>query len=173
MSLPPLSLHRLDFSFSGKPLFEGLSLTLGEENPTAILGPSGCGKTTLLRLMAGLLKPRSGEIRLGLSPGEGPPGAFPVSFVFQEPRLLPWYRVLENVTLPLNRSLGACGTWGFLRSKAAKIPDFRAPADLGPMGVCKVENAQNCAFSLSCGLKPHRLLGACGTLAKNGINIQK
>jgi NitT/TauT family transport system ATP-binding protein len=106
MSLPPLSLHRLLFGFTEKPLFEGLSLTLGAENPTVILGPSGCGKTTLLRLMAGLLKPRSGEIRLGLSPGESPPGAFPVSFVFQEPRLLPWYRVLENVMLPLNRSLG-------------------------------------------------------------------
>ena len=143
MSLSPLSLHRLGFDFSGKPLFEGLSLTLGEENPTVILGPSGCCKTTLLRLMASLLKPRSGEIRFwrslpategpsiagagalstadlfdadqrseesprGASPPlpamEGP--APPVSFVFQEPRLLPWYLVLENVMLPLNRSLG-------------------------------------------------------------------
>jgi NitT/TauT family transport system ATP-binding protein len=104
VSLSPLSLHRLGFGFTGKPLFEGLSLSLGEENPTVILGPSGCGKTTLLRLMAGLLKPRSGKIRLG--PDAVPPGAFPVSFVFQEPRLLPWYRVLENVMLPLNRPLG-------------------------------------------------------------------
>jgi NitT/TauT family transport system ATP-binding protein len=113
MSLVPLRLQGLDFGFTEKPLFRGLSLTLGAENPTVILGPSGCGKTTLLRLMAGLLKPRAGEIRLGpeLSPGaeeaELSPGAgAAVSFVFQEPRLLPWYRVLENVSLPLRRLLG-------------------------------------------------------------------
>jgi hypothetical protein len=49
--------------------------------------------------------------------------------------------------------LGACGTCGFLRPLTAKIPDFWAP-----LGVCKVKNAQNCAFALSFGLKPHRLL---------------
>jgi hypothetical protein len=51
------------------------------------------------------------------------------------------------------RALRACGTCGFLRPLTAKPPDFWAP-----LGVCKVENAQNCAFSLSFGLKPHRLL---------------
>ncbi|MDR0585102.1 MAG: hypothetical protein LBG57_12280, partial [Treponema sp.] len=40
------------------------------------------------------------------------------------------------------------------RPLTAKTPDFWAP-----LGVCKVENAQNCAFSLSFGLKPHRLIG--------------
>jgi NitT/TauT family transport system ATP-binding protein len=52
--------------------------------------------------MAGLLKPLSGEIRLGVSPPEKPA----VSFVFQEPRLLPWLSVLENVGLPLTEALG-------------------------------------------------------------------
>ncbi|MDR3161274.1 MAG: ATP-binding cassette domain-containing protein [Spirochaetaceae bacterium] len=98
MSLSPLVLQGLCFGFTEKPLFRDLSLTLGEENPTVILGPSGCGKTTLLRLMAGLLPAPPAPPLLG------PPGA--AAFVFQEPRLLPWYRVLENVTLPLNRTLG-------------------------------------------------------------------
>jgi NitT/TauT family transport system ATP-binding protein len=60
------------------------------------LGVSGCGKTTLLRLIAGLLAPSAGRIdRSG-----------DVSFVFQESRLLPWQTVLENVSLPIERSMG-------------------------------------------------------------------
>ncbi|MDR0583248.1 MAG: hypothetical protein LBG57_02720 [Treponema sp.] len=58
-------------------------------------------------------------------------------------------------------TLGACGTCGFLRPLTAKTPDFWAP-----LRVCKVENAQNCAFSLSFGLKPHRLLGEAPVLAE-------
>ena len=61
-----------------------------------------------------------------------------------------------------SRRLGACGICGFLRPLTAKIPGFRAS-----LGVCKVENAQNCAFSLSFGLKSRRLLGLvlCGLCA--------
>ena len=61
--------------------------------------------------------------------------------------------------------LGACGTCGFLRPLAAKISDFRAP-----LGVCKVENTQNCAFSLSFGLKPHRLLAPANDGSAPGKN---
>ena len=63
-----------------------------------MLGASGCGKTTLLRLMAGLLKPSAADSVIERS-GE-------VSFIFQERRLLPWYTVLENVSLPVERSMG-------------------------------------------------------------------
>jgi NitT/TauT family transport system ATP-binding protein len=96
-----ISIRGLDFAFAGnRPIFRGLSLELGKDNPAVILGPSGCGKTTLLRLIAGLLKPQAGELEIisGNSPG--------VSFVFQEPRLLPWKTVLENVSLPLIETLG-------------------------------------------------------------------
>jgi NitT/TauT family transport system ATP-binding protein len=101
----------LSFGFGNKPVFKNLSFTLGDpagapDNPAVFLGPSGCGKTTLLRLMAGLLVPSDGEMRVE---GEAGPA---VSFVFQEPRLLPWKTVLANVTLPIEERLG--------RAKAAE-----------------------------------------------------
>jgi NitT/TauT family transport system ATP-binding protein len=89
-----LSLRNLSFGFNGELLFSDLSLELGRENPVVFLGPSGCGKTTLLRLMAGLLRPVSGTIACG-------GGETRCAFVFQEPRLLPWLSVLENVILPV------------------------------------------------------------------------
>ncbi len=59
----------------------------------SFLGPSGCGKSTLLRLIAGLEIPDSGAIRFTQKAR--------VSYVFQEPELLPWRNVVENVRLPL------------------------------------------------------------------------
>jgi NitT/TauT family transport system ATP-binding protein len=91
-----ISIHDVDFAFAPeKPIFKKLSLELGGESPVAILGPSGCGKTTLLRLIAGLLKPESGEVCTA-----------PVSMVFQEPRLLPWKTALENTALVLAEKAG-------------------------------------------------------------------
>ncbi|MDR1108211.1 MAG: ABC transporter ATP-binding protein [Spirochaetaceae bacterium] len=95
------SLKNISFAFGEKPLFTDFSLDLDEGNPTVILGPSGCGKTTLLRLIAGQINPRSGEIRRGTPEKTGA-----VSFIFQEPRLLPWFKVLENVKIPIEGPLG-------------------------------------------------------------------
>ena len=61
----------------------------------SLLGPSGCGKSTALRLIAGLLTPSSGALEWN---GEKPH----LSFVFQDPTLLPWANVRENVRLPLD-----------------------------------------------------------------------
>ncbi len=68
-------------------VFEGEFLTL--------LGPSGCGKSTLLRLVAGLLNPGEGKVECR---------AGKIGFVFQEPTLMPWARVRDNVRLPLELS---------------------------------------------------------------------
>jgi NitT/TauT family transport system ATP-binding protein len=64
------------------------------------LGPSGCGKSTALRLIAGLTAPSAGRVQVshpagGMRPGQG------IGFVFQEPTLMPWTSVRENVRLPL------------------------------------------------------------------------
>jgi NitT/TauT family transport system ATP-binding protein len=104
----------LSFGYGGKPVFDRLNLTLSQNPesgagglPVLILGPSGCGKTTFLKLLAGLLPAPEGAI---VPEGEGGPSAgfMPeVSFVFQESRLLPWLRVVENLTLPLKNKFGS------------------------------------------------------------------
>lgn len=72
----------------------------------SLLGPSGCGKTTLLRIIAGLEVPSEGEILIRNKPvwakGKRDGEAIkPVSMMFQEARLFPWFSVIENVALPL------------------------------------------------------------------------
>src|SRR5882724_4563666 len=64
----------------------------------SLLGPSGCGKSTALRLIAGLSEPTSGSVRVSNS---GARARRSIGFVFQEPTLMPWTSVRENVRLPL------------------------------------------------------------------------
>jgi NitT/TauT family transport system ATP-binding protein len=65
----------------------------------SLLGPSGCGKSTALRLIAGLSAPSTGDVQV-LRRDAGRAGQ-PIGFVFQEPTLMPWTSVRENVRLPL------------------------------------------------------------------------
>src|ERR1700694_2749868 len=66
----------------------------------SLLGPSGCGKSTALRLIAGLSAPTSGSVGISKPARQGRPG-HSVGLVFQEPTLMPWTSVRENVRLPL------------------------------------------------------------------------
>jgi len=77
----------------------GLSLSVPAGSFTVVIGPNGCGKSTLLRLIAGLIEPSSGSLSVG---GARPrPGSDRVGTAFQQPRLLPWRSVIDNVALPL------------------------------------------------------------------------
>ncbi|HDD42869.1 MAG TPA: ABC transporter ATP-binding protein [Nitrososphaeria archaeon] len=85
-------------------VLEGLNLSISYAEFVGIIGPSGCGKSTLMKLMAGLLKPKSGEVIFRGKPLKGPTPR--ISLMFQTPALFPWYTVLENVMLALIHERG-------------------------------------------------------------------
>ncbi|WP_375460846.1 ABC transporter ATP-binding protein [uncultured Enterovirga sp.] len=91
-----LRLERVAKTYAdGTVALGGITLAVRPSEIVALLGGSGCGKTTLLRLIAGLDRPSGGAMRLDDEGIEGPhPG---VGVVFQEPRLLPWLSVADNV----------------------------------------------------------------------------
>jgi NitT/TauT family transport system ATP-binding protein len=93
---PLLRLDRLEKHFpNGTHALSGMSLDIGERQFLSLLGPSGCGKSTVLRMIAGLATPSAGSVRWqAATPPE-------VGFVFQEPTLMPWATVFDNVWLPL------------------------------------------------------------------------
>jgi len=95
---------RLSFSGGGrttKPTvaLDRFSLAVEPGEVVALIGPNGCGKSTFLRVAAGLLGPEHGEVRLDDRPIREPDPR--IGLVFQEPRLLPWRSVADNVTYPL------------------------------------------------------------------------
>jgi ABC-type nitrate/sulfonate/bicarbonate transport system ATPase subunit len=104
-----INVEGVSFAFTEKFVFNGLNAKFDElDGPLVILGPSGSGKTTFLKLLGGLLKPLSGDINF-LGEGEEKSGAPLSAFMFQEPRLLPWLTVLENVSIPLEKTYGKEG----------------------------------------------------------------
>ena len=80
----------------------GIDLATKEGEFLVLLGPSGCGKTTLLRMIAGLEQPTSGEILIGGQVvNELPPRARKVAMVFQSYALYPHMTVFNNISFPL------------------------------------------------------------------------
>jgi NitT/TauT family transport system ATP-binding protein len=79
---------------NGTQALAGADLRIAPQAFVSLLGPSGCGKSTLLRLMAGLDEASAGTITRSA-------GADDIAFVFQEPTLMPWASVRDNVALPL------------------------------------------------------------------------
>jgi NitT/TauT family transport system ATP-binding protein len=92
-----VSLRSVGKTFAnGVTALNELSFDLREGETLTLLGPSGCGKSTVLRLIAGLSEPTRGEIDFA-----SPDARRNIGFVFQEPTLLPWADVFDNVYLPL------------------------------------------------------------------------
>jgi NitT/TauT family transport system ATP-binding protein len=81
---------------NGTLALDGVDLAVEAGAFVSLLGPSGCGKSTLLRIIAGLVPPSEGSVRRRDAADTGG-----IGFVFQEPTLMPWASVRENVYLPL------------------------------------------------------------------------
>ena len=120
------------FAGPGGPLqaLDGLELEVGAGSFTAIIGPNGCGKSTLLRLVAGLLEPTAGSVRVGDAtprPGDGR-----VALVFQQPRLVPWRTTLDNVALPLELARVSLRARRERATRALERVGLAAAGDLRP-----------------------------------------
>ena len=99
-----LEIENLKKTFSGFKAVDGIDFDVEEGKFFSILGPSGCGKTTLLRMIAGFLKPTSGNILINGREMVGvPPNKRPVNLVFQNLALFPMMNVKENVAFGLKR----------------------------------------------------------------------
>lgn len=94
-----VSVRDVSKNYGDVEALKDLSLDFPRGQLTSILGPSGCGKTTLLKIIAGLLSPTSGEVEVNgkAVTGPGPDRAF----VFQDFALLPWASVIRNVAFGL------------------------------------------------------------------------
>ena len=104
-----IEIKNINKSFDGRgknlSVLEDINLTIDDGEFVCLLGPSGCGKTTLLRLIAGLDNPTSGEVVANGEVVEKPSGDRAV--IFQQYSLFPWLTVLQNVTFGLEMSGGS------------------------------------------------------------------
>ncbi|MFT8242462.1 ABC transporter ATP-binding protein [Roseomonas sp. BN140053] len=114
---------------NGTTAVSDVDLSIAHGDFVSLLGPSGCGKSTLLRMMAGLSQPSSGRIAAS-------GGAEGISFVFQEPTLMPWRSALRNVMLPLR-----------LSHMAKSEAEARAAEALAQVGLAGFENSYPRALS--------------------------
>jgi NitT/TauT family transport system ATP-binding protein len=100
MARPLVQLDDVRKTFAtGVTAVDGVSLNLAEGEFVSLLGPSGCGKSTILRMIAGLSEPTSGTVQHRWE--DEPTLGAPIGCVFQDPTLLPWATVWENIYLPL------------------------------------------------------------------------
>ncbi|VXC06121.1 alkanesulfonate transporter subunit; ATP-binding component of ABC superfamily [Pseudomonas sp. 8Z] len=95
----PLAIENIEKSFGERQVLKGIDLHIPAGQFVAVVGRSGCGKSTLLRLLAGLEQPSAGR----LLAGNGSLDAVreDIRLMFQDSRLLPWKRVIDNVGLGL------------------------------------------------------------------------
>ncbi|HYI82480.1 MAG TPA: ABC transporter ATP-binding protein [Acetobacteraceae bacterium] len=124
---PLVALRGVGMRFpNGTEALAGVDLEVGAGEFLCLLGPSGCGKSTVLRLIAGLIRPSSGEV--AFPGGARAPGG--IGFVFQDATLMPWATALANARLPLR-----------LRGMARGEAEERAAAALAAVGLSGFERA--------------------------------
>ena len=104
-----LEIHHLNKTYGGGPdahiALSNVDLTVDDGEFVSIVGPSGCGKTTLMKCVAGLVRPTSGSITMMGRPVDGVPDDLAVVFQDYSRSLFPWMRVAQNIEFPL-KALG-------------------------------------------------------------------
>ncbi len=120
-----LEFEAVGLELGGRPIVQQIEFAVGRGEFVCVIGASGCGKTTLLRLLAGLLSPTRGRVRLNGEPVSGP--SRDVAFVFQDygRALLPWRTAAGNVGLALE-AIGVPAA-----ERAQRIPPLLAKVGLG------------------------------------------
>ena len=97
-----VSLKDIVVDFDGQKVLDGLSLDIHDKEFVTFLGPSGCGKTTTLRVIAGFVTPKSGNVFFdGKDIANMPPYKRPVNTVFQKYALFPHLNVRDNIAFGL------------------------------------------------------------------------
>ncbi|MGA7814937.1 ATP-binding cassette domain-containing protein, partial [Caballeronia sp.] len=99
---PLVEARGVGLTYPGRTVLQGVNLSVQSGELVSVLGPSGSGKSTLLRMLAGLLKPTSGQVFVDGAPLDGPRPD--VALAFQDPCLLPWLSVERNVGFGLGFS---------------------------------------------------------------------
>ncbi|HET7848379.1 MAG TPA: ABC transporter ATP-binding protein [Pseudolabrys sp.] len=96
---PALSVRNVRKLYNELEAIRNVSLEVAQNEFVSLLGPSGCGKSTLLTMIAGLIKQTEGEIAINGTPVTGPRPE--IGMVFQQPVLLPWRTIIDNVLFPI------------------------------------------------------------------------
>ncbi|MFM0502163.1 ABC transporter ATP-binding protein [Paraburkholderia caffeinilytica] len=102
---PLLQVRAVSKHYAARAVLERVSFDIRRGEIVSLVGPSGCGKSTLLRVLAGLDRDFEGEIVLDGLPQDGPSPRLGV--IFQEPRLLPWLSVADNIAFSAGPRRGA------------------------------------------------------------------
>ena len=87
-------------------MLEDVSVEVSPGEFVAVIGPSGCGKTTLLKVLGGLVDAEAGTVQIGDAEPRVARAGKSIGYVFQDPALLPWRTVLENIRLPIELNPG-------------------------------------------------------------------
>jgi NitT/TauT family transport system ATP-binding protein len=164
----------VSFGFGQLDVLDRVSIDLPPGEVVALIGPNGSGKSTLLRVVAGLLAPRHGRVELDGRTISAPDPA--IGLVFQEPRLLPWRSVADNVAYPLELA----GIPRDVRhARAARLLELMRVAEFATARPSQLSGGlrQRVALARALALEPRVLLldepfSALDALTRERLNLE-